>query len=67
MEWIQILPDYRGKKLGKMIVNELLCRMKRAEFATVSGKINNPTNPERLYRSCGFIGNDIWHILKLKE
>ena len=48
LEWIQILPDYRGKKLGKMIVNELLCRMKRAEFATVSGKINNPTNPERL-------------------
>ena len=38
-----------------------------AEFATVSGKVNNPTNPESLYRKCGFTGNDIWHILTLKE
>ncbi len=63
LEWIQILPEYRGRGIGKMIVNELLCRMKKADFATVSGKIDNKTNPEKLYRSCGFIGTDIWHIL----
>lgn len=67
LEWIQVLPEYRGKKIGSLIVNELLIRMKKADFATVSGKINNPTNPEKLYRSCGFNGNDIWHILIEKQ
>jgi len=38
-----------------------------AEFATVSGKVNNATSPEILYRKCGFIGNDIWHILTKEE
>lgn len=37
--------------------------MKNADFATVSGKVNNITNPERVYRKCGFEGNDIWHVL----
>lgn len=63
LEWIQVLPEYRGRGIGKMIVNELLCRMKNADFATVSGKIDNSTNPEKLYRSCNFMGTDIWHIL----
>lgn len=64
IEWIQVLPGYRGKKIGQLIVNELLKRLSRvADFATVSGKINNPTRPEILYRKCGFTGNDIWHVL----
>ncbi len=67
LEWIQVLPEYRGRKVGKSIVNELLYRLKdKSEFVTVSGKVNNETNPERLYRSCGFAGNDVWHILKQK-
>lgn len=64
LEWIQVLPQYRGKKIGQLIVTELLFRMKDvADFATVSGKVDNMTNPEALYRKCGFAGNDIWHIL----
>ena len=64
LEWIQVIPAYRGKKIGQLIVNELLKRMANvAEFATVSGKANNPTSPEMLYRKCGFVGNDIWHVL----
>lgn len=64
LEWIQVLPEYRGKGIGQMIVNELLNRGKRmANFATVSGKTDNPTNPEKLYRRCGFKGDDVWHIL----
>lgn len=64
LEWIQVLPAYRGRKIGKLIVNELLRRMVGvAEFATVSGKVNNVTSPERLYRKCGFVGDDVWHIL----
>ncbi len=64
LEWIQVLPAYRKKGIGQLIVNELLNRGKNlADFATVSGKINNSTKPEILYRKCGFTGNDIWHIL----
>ena len=64
LEWIQVVPAYRGKGIGQMIVNELLKRMSSmADFATVSGKVNNPTSPEMLYRKCGFVGNDVWHIL----
>ena len=64
LEWIQVLPQHRGKKIGQLIVSELLFRMKDvANFATVSGKVDNTTNPEALYRKCGFTGNDVWHIL----
>ena len=68
LEWIQVTETYRSNGLGGFVVNELLWRMKeKADFVTVSGKSDNKTNPERLYRSCGFTGNDLWHILKLKE
>ena len=64
LEWIQVIPSYRGRGIGQLIVNELLKRLAgMADFATVSGKVNNPTSPELLYRKCGFIGNDVWHIL----
>lgn len=67
IEWIQVLPEYRGNGIGRLIVNELLYRMvNKATFATVSGKVNSESNPEVLYRKCGFIGNDIWHILSAK-
>lgn len=46
-------------------LRQLIKRMsKKAEFATVSGKVDNVTKPEMLYRKCGFVGDDIWHILK---
>jgi len=64
LEWIQVSPTYRGLGLGTYVVSELLKRMApKAQFATVSGEINNPSHPENLYRKCGFQGNDIWHIL----
>lgn len=67
LEWIQVLPQYRGKKIGQLIVTELLSKMKDiADFATVSGKVDNTTNPEALYRKCGFAGDDVWHILHKK-
>lgn len=64
LEWIQVLPPYRGRKIGQRIVCELLQRMKpMAKFATVSGKCNDIA-PEALYRKCGFAGEDVWHILR---
>ena len=65
LEWIQVSQNHRGKGLGRYVVSELLWRMKgKAGFATVSGQCNNASNPEKLYRKCGFTGNDVWHILR---
>ncbi len=65
LEWIQVSEDHRGHGLGQYIVSELLWRMKdTADFATVSGQCNNATNPEMVYRKCGFTGSDVWHILR---
>ena len=64
LEGIQVSGYCRGLGIGSCVVQELLLRMKRrAKFATVSGQCNNSNNPEALYRKCGFVGNDIWHIL----
>lgn len=50
---------------GKTIVLELLSRLKYiADFTTVSGEVDNKTNPERLYRRCGFQGDVIWYVLR---
>jgi ribosomal protein S18 acetylase RimI-like enzyme len=63
LEWIQVLPSYRGLGLGKSIVLELLSRLgKRVKFTTVAGQVDNVTRPETLYRSCGFKGNDVWWL-----
>lgn len=65
LEWIQVSPDYRGRGLGKFVVRELLWRMKdKADFVTVSGKVDNLTNPRDLYKACGFYGEEIWHVMK---
>ena len=64
LEWIQVSASHRRRGLGHYLVRELLWRLKDiARFATVSGQCNNSTDPESLYRSCGFTGHDIWHIL----
>lgn len=64
LEWIQVLPSYRGRGLGKTIVTELLRRVSgRVDFTTVSGKVDNATHPEYLYRQCGFTGSDMWWLL----
>lgn len=67
LEWIQVLPAYQGRKLGQAIVCELLVRLSNhVDFVTVSGQIDNTTNPEMLYRKCGFEGTDIWHVIERK-
>ena len=64
LEWIQVLPEYRNQGLGSAIVAELLHRVEgKVRFTTVSGEVDNPNEPERLYRKCGFTGSDIWWLL----
>lgn len=66
LEWIQVLPQVRKNGFGEAIVNELLLRLKSkgAKFVTVSGKTDNESKPELLYRKCGFTGDDIWCVIK---
>lgn len=65
IEWVQVLPQWRRRSVGTLLVCGLLRRMAGlADFATVSGSADNPTNPEALYRRCGFTGSDIWHVLR---
>lgn len=65
LEWIQVSPEYRRRGLGRFLVNELLFRMKgKADFVTVSGRMDHQTNPFALYRSCGFQDPVIWHVIQ---
>ena len=65
LEWVQVLPEYRGQGLGTALVSELLRRLAdRATFVTVSGQVDNVSNPEGLYRRCGFQGQDLWWVLR---
>ncbi|MBG0786830.1 MAG: GNAT family N-acetyltransferase [Anaerolineaceae bacterium] len=64
IEWVQVHPDEQGKGLGKAVVAEILRRVAdQAAFTTVSGREDNLTHPERLYRRCGFTGSDVWWLL----
>ena len=65
LEWIQVSPGYRRRGLGEYMVRELLFRMAgRAKFATVSGRLENPSNPLALYRKCGFFNPILWHVAR---
>lgn len=67
IEWLQVLPEYRGRGIALALICKALKIMSSfADFATVSGECDNITNPERVYRYCGFEGEDVWHILNEK-
>ena len=64
LDWIQVSPEYRNKGLGRVIVFELLARLStKADFVTVSGRVNNSGNPFELYKSCGFAHPVIWLVV----
>ncbi len=68
IEWLQVLPEYRNCGIAYALVCRALNKIRgAADFATVSGKCDDPTAPERVYRKCGFTGDDVWHILKTRE
>ncbi|MEA4920486.1 MAG: hypothetical protein VB078_06185 [Clostridiaceae bacterium] len=64
LEWVQVSAEYRRIGLGRFLVCQALENMlPYCDFATVSGKTDSISHPEALYRSCGFDGSDLWHIL----
>lgn len=64
LEWIQVLPRYQRRGLGTALVRELLTRLdSRADFTTVGGRLDSGSDPEALYRRCGFTGEDVWWVL----
>ena len=68
VEWVQVSPGHRRKGLGRFIVCELLRRLRgKADFVTVSGRLDSPDHPYELYRSCGFAHPVIWHIVSVPE
>lgn len=65
LEWIQVSNEHRRKGIGAFVVCELLRRLsKMADFVTVSGKSDDISEPEKLYRKCGFTGDEVWYICK---
>ena len=64
LEWIQVLPEFRGNGLAKALVTRMLGQLvTEAKLVTVSGEADNPSDSEYLYRRCGFTGKDVWWIL----
>lgn len=67
LDWIQVSPEYRRRGLGREIVNALLRRLRgKADFVSVSGRVNHQDRPERLYEACGFRSKAIWHVMRRK-
>ena len=65
VEWLQVLPEFRRRGIAAGLTARALAAMAGfADFAIVSGERENPTQPERVYRACGFQGDDVWHILR---
>ena len=64
IELVEIIPAYRKLDLKESLVRESLLRISEiADFVTVSGKMENDQDYE-FYKSLGFTGEAIWHILK---
>lgn len=62
VDWIQILPAYRGRGLGTALLGEALERLREASFVTVSGSLES-LHAGELFERCGFRQMRRWTIL----
>lgn len=63
IEWLQVSKDFRKMGLASILLMEFLSRLKEiGNFATVSGDLDNASDPLGVYRKNGFIGEDVWYI-----
>lgn len=57
LDWIQVLPEYQGRGLGRRLVSETIRRAKdRSDIIRVTG------TADRFYQKCGFSGTESWRI-----
>jgi ribosomal protein S18 acetylase RimI-like enzyme len=63
IDWIQVLPRYRRRSLGSLLVTESIRRLAAASFITVSGSLDAPFAVGDLYSKCGFGQTRQWTIL----
>ena len=64
LDWVQVLPEFRGRGLGRMLVGECVSRLRKAKMITVSGSLDKPHRPSELYRKCGFSEHQEWFIME---
>jgi ribosomal protein S18 acetylase RimI-like enzyme len=65
IEWVQVLPDYQLRGIGKALTHEVLRRIaERALFTTATGLVEDRDNPGAFFRRCGFTGDDVWWWLR---
>lgn len=64
VDWLQVDLKHQGQGLAQVLLCHALHVLKtKADFVTVSGSLDNKSDPEWVYRKCGFIGQDIWYIV----
>lgn len=64
IEWTEILPRFRHRGLGALLVKEAINRLaERSDFLTASGSLDAPFAMGDLYMSCGFEHLRQWSIL----
>ena len=56
IEWLYILPEYQGKGIGRLLIEETIKRSKENSSDIRAGGVN------AFYRKCGFIGKEetVW-------
>lgn len=63
IDWIQTAPRHGRRGLGRLLAQEALHRLRRADLITVSGSLEAPFVTGDLYRQCGFGEPCLWTIL----
>jgi len=63
IDWVQVLPRYQHRGLGKLLVMESVRRLAAAGCITVSGTLDAPFAMGDLYENCGFGQFRHWSLL----
>lgn len=59
LDWIQVLPMYQRRGIGKMLVGETVNRaIEVSNIIRVTGKVDG------FYEKCGFAGTENWHVIR---
>lgn len=67
IEFLHVDPAYRRHGLGTWLVQAVAARLRQqAELVTVAGELQSATPAQGLYRRCGFVGADVWWLLRRK-